>query len=226
MPEKPYMSISNKQCSRCFLNKRSEEFSKNKTKSDGLQVWCKSCRKEHDALYYSSNQPRLSKVRALYKRNNIEKTRISSADYYNRNKESIAEKQRAYNVEHKDVVRATRRRSEHKRLNSNIDFKLRKRLRIRLHSALKNEQKKGSAVSDLGCSIQHLKLHLELFWDEGMTWANYGFGKDKWNIDHIKPLASFDLTDRSQLLQAVHYTNLQPLWHVDNLAKSDTVIVN
>jgi len=37
--------------------------------------------------------------------------------------------------------------------------------------------------------------------------------------DHIKPLSSFDLTDRKQLLEAVNHTNLQPLWAEHNLEK-------
>jgi hypothetical protein len=32
---------------------------------------------------------------------------------------------------------------------------------------------------------------------------------------------SFDLTERNQLLEACHYTNLQPLWAKDNLSKGD-----
>ena len=50
-----------------------------------------------------------------------------------------------------------------------------------------------------------------------MTWDNYG--RYGWHIDHIKPLCRFDLTDGKQLLEAVHYTNLQPLWASDNYAK-------
>lgn len=57
-----------------------------------------------------------------------------------------------------------------------------------------------------------------------MTWDNYGKGSDKWNIDHIRPLASFDLTDPIKFKQAVHYTNLQPLWQKDNLKKGKKVI--
>lgn len=37
-------------------------------------------------------------------------------------------------------------------------------------------------------------------------------------------LASFDLTNREQFLQAAHYTNLQPMWAADNIRKSDHFI--
>lgn len=48
-----------------------------------------------------------------------------------------------------------------------------------------------------------------------MTWENWG----AWQLDHIRELALFDLTDRAQFLEACHYTNYQPLWMADNLAK-------
>lgn len=41
----------------------------------------------------------------------------------------------------------------------------------------------------------------------------------EWEIDHKRPLASFDLTDEAQLREAAHYTNLQPLWRLDNRKK-------
>jgi len=90
-------------------------------------------------------------------------------------------------------------------------------LRLRLYHALNHNFKSGSAVRDLGCSISGLKLHLESKFQPDMTWDNYG----EWHIDHIKPLSKFDLTDRDQLLEACHYTNLQPLWAEENLKKGN-----
>lgn len=96
-------------------------------------------------------------------------------------------------------------------------------LRSRLYVALKNGAKKGSAVKDLGCSIEEFKNYLEqkfykhIETGEIMSWDNYGL--KGWHIDHIIPLVSFDLTDREQFLKACHHTNLQPLWAEDNLRK-------
>ena len=102
---------------------------------------------------------------------------------------------------------------------TDIQYRLSNRLRKRLHNILNNDQKSGSAVKDLGCSIEELKSYLESKFQPGMTWDNWSI--DGWHIDHIKPLASFDLSDRKQLLEACHYTNLQPLWAKDNLEKGD-----
>ena len=101
------------------------------------------------------------------------------------------------------------------RKQNDIHFRLSCNLRTRLWQALKNNQKTGSAVRDLGCSLEELKSHLEYQFQEGMSWDNQG----EWHVDHKRPLVSFDLTDRRQLLEACHYTNLQPLWAEENLSK-------
>lgn len=96
-------------------------------------------------------------------------------------------------------------------LNCTIGHNLRGRLRL----ALQRGTKTGSAVRDLGCTVAELRTWLEFQFAPGMTWENYG----AWEIDHVRPLASFDLSDRSQLLQACHFMNLQPLWKQENLFK-------
>lgn len=78
-----------------------------------------------------------------------------------------------------------------------------------------------SAVTDLGCSIEFLMEYLSSKFQEGMSWENYG--KQGWHIDHILPLSKFNLEDPTEFKVANHYTNLQPLWAIDNLKKWNKV---
>lgn len=94
-------------------------------------------------------------------------------------------------------------------------YKLENNLRTRLRTALKDGAKVGSVIRDLGCSIVEFKTYIAAKFQDGMSWDNHG----EWHLDHIKPLASFNLTDRTQFLQAFHYTNYQPLWAAENLKK-------
>jgi len=137
--------------------------------------------------------------------------------YYQKNKEQILKRHRAYYQDNKESISKWQTTYERNRRRDNIQRRLSCNLRTRLYCAITRGSKAGSAVKDLGCSIDELKQHLESKFQEGMTWDNYG----AWHIDHVKPLASFDLTDRDQFLEACHYTNLQPLWAEDNLKKSN-----
>ena len=91
-------------------------------------------------------------------------------------------------------------------------------LRARLNHALKGKARFGSAVRDLGCSLDDMRLKLENQFEPGMSWDNWG----EWHIDHIRPLSSFNLEDRKELLQAVNFQNLMPLWAKENLSKNDS----
>jgi len=52
-----------------------------------------------------------------------------------------------------------------------------------------------------------------------MSWSNYG----KWHIDHIIPLDFFKVSDPGdpKFKAAWGLENLQPLWAVDNMKKSN-----
>ena len=108
------------------------------------------------------------------------------------------------------------------RLKNNIQARLSHYLRRRVLKAIAGDYKAGSAVRDLGCSIAEFKAYIEAQFLPGMTWNNWS--PSGWHLDHIRPLASFDLTDREQFLQACHYTNYQPLWALDNLRKGAWLI--
>jgi hypothetical protein len=94
-----------------------------------------------------------------------------------------------------------------------------------LQKALRGLTKASSATRDLGCTIEEFKSYLgSKFYASStggeMTWNNYGYGPGKWQIDHIKELSSFDLSQPDQQKAACHYLNTQPLWHEDHVRKT------
>jgi len=103
------------------------------------------------------------------------------------------------------------------RYKTDISYRLTRVLRARLNMAIKNCNKSGSAIRDLGCSIEDLKKYLESKFQPGMSWNNWT--NDGWHIDHIIPLSSFDLTNKENIKIACNYKNLQPLWASDNIRK-------
>lgn len=168
--------------------------------------------------YHKANKEKLKEYRKNYNELNEEKQKIYHKQYREQNKSIIKEKKRVRYQKEKEKVNEQNRI----RYNQDVNYKLKCRLRHRLRMSLKNDFKTGSSVKDLGCNVRELKSYLESKFLPGMSWNNWS--NDGWHIDHIKPLASFDLTDRQQFLEACHYTNLQPLWAKDNLNKSNKIV--
>ena len=94
-------------------------------------------------------------------------------------------------------------------------FKLASNLRSRLRGALKAKKwKKNSKYSQyIGCEQEYLVKYIEAQFKPGMSWKNYG----KWEIDHIKPLSR--AMNETELYLRCHFSNLQPLWAIDNRTK-------
>ena len=91
-------------------------------------------------------------------------------------------------------------------------------LRCRLNRALKGNIKSARTIDLVGCSIEFLLKHLEKLFYNIMTWDNHG---KYWEIDHIIPCDSFDLTDPEQQRKCFHWTNLQPLTIKQNRSKGN-----
>ena len=211
-----------KTCSKCKIEKEFSEFHKSKSEKSGYYSCCKSCKKAY------RDRPEVKERASAWNKEHHakpevkERRKIYLEKYYlvPSNKERKSIKQKEYesrpNTKKKNQVRHI------EKMESDITYKLNHLLRDRFNKAIKNNSKSGSAVSDLGCSIKFLKNYLESKFQDDMSWENHGI--HGWHIDHIIPLSSFDLTDREQFLKAVHYTNLQPLWALDNLSKSDKIL--
>jgi len=181
--------------------------------------------------FYIKNKEELLKKQKEYYTRNKEKIAIRNKKYREKNKEDAKIYQKEYRKKHKNELSAYKKeylikypgrkaesdRLYEKRKSKDPLFCLPKKLRHRIYSAIKGNYKSGSAVKDLGCTIPELKIYIEKQFTKGMNWDNWG--NKGWHIDHIVPLSSFDLTNREQLLRAVNFTNLRPMWWFENLKK-------
>ena len=212
-------------CRVCKTNKDLRDFPKSHCHKSGLDTQCIACKsiqsKEYTAKhkdrrnayhrqYYQDNKPTFSEAQKKKRAENPEEFKAYYRKYYQDNKQEIHRK-----------IREKRKK--------NVPFRLAHNGRTRLNKILKdgNANKVASARELCGCTPEDLKRHLESQFKLGMTWENHGVWRHgqpmTWHIDHIKPCASFDLTDPEQQKACFHYTNLQPLWALDNMSKQDTI---
>ena len=74
-----------KVCSKCGESKPIEAFGKNRTTTDGLAKWCKTCKKEKDKQYYIKNREKIKEYRMKNKEKLLERKR----KWYKANKEKV-----------------------------------------------------------------------------------------------------------------------------------------
>lgn len=201
-----------KKCACCKQIKEFVEFNKQSLTKDGLRTHCRQCQKDKQAVYRAKNRELINfRERTSARAKAYDKLRSI------RDRLKIKDRMHKYYQKNKKLIN---KKVTEKRKKDPI-FKLKGNLRTRLRSAILKEQKTGSAVRDLGCSIEFFKNYLESKFIGTMNWENYGRGG--WHIDHIIPLSAFDLSIREEFLKACHYTNLQPLWEFDNISKSNKI---
>jgi len=221
-----------KLCTKCQQTKPISDFARDPNRRDGLSWYCKKCIARASRNHYATHKEEYRLYRSLNK--NPEKTRERCRRYYEQNRERIAEHTRSLRIADpikfkniKNKSRAKNRSDSNQRARlvhllrqgNDCNYRIRRGLRSRIREAIKNGWRSASTLELIGCSISDLRLHLESKFRPGMSWDNYGRGG--WEIDHVRPCASFDLTDPEQQKECFHFTNLQPLWAAENRAKSD-----
>ena len=162
--------------------------------------------KEYGKEYYLKNREKRIKYQREYRSTHQKAHRESNRKYYFKNKERLS----------KNNTRNARERRK-----TNPSFKILDTLRSRMLHALKGKNKSASTMNLLGIkNIEIVWQRLESLFQDGMTRENHGI----WHIDHITPCTAFDLIDPEQQKKCFHYTNLQPLWAIDNMKKSNKII--
>lgn len=191
-----------RRCSICNEFKSLEEFSSTNTA-------CKTC----------------SNIRSKeYREKDIEHSNLLQREGYKRNREKRLLYAKNYRLKNNELL--IQKCKDWRNLNPNYkkcrwkndeNYKITENLRGRIYKAIKNNSKSATTKELLGCTIDYLKIHLSKSFAEGMSWNNYGL----WHIDHIKPCSAFDLSKEDEQKECFNYKNLQPLWAIDNLNKSN-----
>lgn len=82
---------------------------------------------------------------------------------------------------------------------------------------------RGDTKMLLGVNNQdELWMQLEPKLQPRMTEDNYG----QWHVDHVQPVAAFDLRQHDQRQRCFNVSNLKPLWSSDNMAKGSSLLCN
>jgi hypothetical protein len=222
-------------CTRCRISKELSEFNIRTSSHDGHTAACKACRAieskqrrdnldkvvvaEYDKKYRIENR---GKLKEYYKKYDMahpdtEFRRKQKAEYQEKNKEQIGEYSKKWRMDNRDLMN---RQKRERRKNPLIRLKCNLRTLIGNRIRESGYTKKSKCFSIIGCTIDDLRLHLESKFQSGMSWQNYG----QWHVDHKQPLA-FAKTER-ELIGLFHYTNLQPLWAIDNIKKGAKQLIS
>ncbi len=199
-----------------YLRNKDKKDFKDKRKNYYLKTKERSNNKSKE--YRIKNKEKLREYYKKYREANKEKLSLAKRRHYLENKEHYINLRLEWHKNNPEKLAKYQR----KLCSTNVNYKLAQRLRTRIWYALSGKPKKGSLVELIGITLDELKGHLESKFQEGMNWDNYG--KNGWHVDHIRPCASYDLTDPEQQRQCFHYTNLQPLWAKDNLIKGAKIL--
>jgi len=225
--------MKTKICTKCKQRKPLNEFSSNKRTKDKLKSWCKFCNNQEGKKYREDHKLEIQKRKKKYCENHkleLKKYREDhrleikkrTKKWQEDHKLEIQKRKKKYRLEHKEESN----KYERNKRKTDIRYKITGSLRSRIYAVIKGNTKSLSTMFLIGCEIDYLLFHLQSQFQPGMSWDNHGRGRDdnglkEWQIDHIKPCASFDLSKPEEQRKCFHYTNLQPLWAKDNLIKSD-----
>lgn len=140
----------------------------------------------------------------------------------------MRDRSQAYKRKHRLLVRQ-QNRDYKKRNREKVNFYARKyrksspermiinSVRRSIARALDGVRKSASSLALLGVNtIEEYKAYLESRFELGMSWDNYGNGVARWNIDHIRELFRFSLSDPKEQRKAFHHTNTRPMWQSEN----------
>ena len=194
--------------------------------------WAREWRRKHPGAaadsaraYRARNLGKAATACRRWYRKNVEKSKARARKWQKANPEKVREWSRRWHLNNpgKNAERSRKWRKKHpgsstryfaERRRTDPMFRLITNLRTRINQALSRETKLDSTIALLGCSPRFYKKYITGLFLPGMSWEAQNF-----EIDHIIPISSFDLTKLEGQKAAFNYDNTQPLFRADNLRK-------
>ena len=176
----------------------------------------------------ASNRPAQRAKNKLNYARHREARKQYQRNYFAKNKERILARNKKYTA--RNIAKARKRRVRYytERIKKDPAFKIYVRLKFSLSRHIKKRDLmavKTSRMSEIiGMSRADFATHISNQWLPGMTWENYGLASTtvkRWHIDHIKPCSTFNLLNPDEQKACFHFSNLRPLWALDNITKSN-----
>ena len=190
----------------------------------------KARRRTYLKAWKAAHPERVAAINRASRKSRREHRAAYNKAYCEANPERVAATKKAWRAVHREHIAAWSKaygkaNREQKKLYARQYQKLwrsRNKFRISLkkylHKKLKSHGKSASTMKLIGCDLDWLRAWLEVHFQPGMTWENYG---PVWHVDHKRPCASFNLSDPVQQKLCWHWTNLQPLFAWENINKGD-----
>jgi len=205
---KPYS-----QCNPCKVESKKKWYQKDKLdtkKNDLTEKICPNCKicKSRDSYYSLKQGGQLSTY--------CKECELSK---YNRGNKSVQETKQKWRKNNPEKIKKYNLKYHHEVRKHNINYVIIQNVRSRIHNAL-NCKKDLHTIKYLGCSVEYFKKWFEFQFSSVMSWDNYG---SYWEIDHVKPCASFDLTNKNSQLECFNWKNCSPLKIELNRSKKDKI---
>lgn len=230
----------NKLCKKCNTSKQIEEFSKNKRKKDGLDLYCKECNNlrmlkgrpdEHLRLYEKINNVRYCSNCSSYIRSNLfipkrgcckACMKIKDKIYAEENKDAINLRHKKWLEKNSGSVKAWKSAYYKEKTKNDYNYRLTKNMSSGIRQSLLEGKKNLSWTRMVDYTVSELREHLLI----GISPDNYDKVLNQENhIDHIVPISYFDYTSHHSLefILCWRLENLRLLDGVANMEKSDRI---
>jgi len=214
------LDILYKKCASCKETKSILEFNSNLKSKDGYTYSCRYCFNSRGIKYDRDAE-------VLFKTCSCCNTIKPAIDFYSdkSSKDGMSYhcaecvKERTKRILSTDEGKTTSKNSYSKRMSEPL-YASKIRIRKSISSIfVRNKLKKKSKTYEiLNCDYIHFKEYIENLFSGDMSWDNFG----DIHLDHIIPISMAN--DESEIIRLNHYTNLQPLWKIDNLEKNNKII--